>query len=337
MLSEFVAPPSSIDRDYVVHQPLPEAAAGRDLRITATVAAPGPIERVTLVAYLPRSPAEADARPRPNPRQQPGGGFTPGIGSPESLQPTEFPMQPDGLKYSVTLPGSELRAGPLRYFIVVWRGGESVTFPSEVAGQPTDWDFTGQPWKTRLGPATAPILLFNAATDESQITYQDRAIRYGLVPADQPGSLALRMLAERLDLGDHDESFRFFFKNHTAGRTADFATARHLVFYGRSGDERPCPVQIAVVTSDGAAYGARITVGPEYGRHDIAVDALAPVPSPNIPYGYPVFLRHWYAPADPAPLDLTRAESILVSIGPGLSADELAHRHEVDIQRIWAE
>jgi hypothetical protein len=49
-LGEFVAPPPSLDKTYVLHRPIVEASAGRDLRIAATIASPKPVEKVELVA-----------------------------------------------------------------------------------------------------------------------------------------------------------------------------------------------------------------------------------------------------------------------------------------------
>ena len=70
-----------------------------------------------------------------------------------------------GFQYSVEIPGDQLRAGTLGYHITVTAGSAAETFPSLIAGHPTDWDFYGNPWTTRIVPRGAPILLFDAAAD----------------------------------------------------------------------------------------------------------------------------------------------------------------------------
>jgi hypothetical protein len=71
-LKEFVAPEASVDRTYVVHQPIVEATAGRNLRLNATVVSPREVKKVQLVAYLQEPPAQTD-RPEPGQHVQPAG------------------------------------------------------------------------------------------------------------------------------------------------------------------------------------------------------------------------------------------------------------------------
>ncbi|HEX3730603.1 MAG TPA: hypothetical protein VHV47_12410 [Opitutaceae bacterium] len=326
-LKEFVAPPASADRAYVVHEVLPEASAGRDLRLKATVIGPEANPRVTLVAYLPRDPAPP---PPENPRQQPGGS------GPPPPPPVALAMAPSGLDYSVVISGGKIRPGTLRYFILVQNSARTTTFPSQFPGRPTDWDFFGAAWQTRIVAAGSPVLLFDAAADSERITYQVRERHYRIVPADQPGSSALEMTAPELDRGEHDESFRFFFAHQTAGRSSDLAAGRTLVLCGRSATGAACPMQLALVTADGIAYGATVSVGPGFGRYSVPVSALAQVRSPNIPHGYPVFLHFWSS-APPTPLVLGRAESVLVSIGPGMAPAAYPQEHRIEIERIWLE
>jgi hypothetical protein len=337
-LKEFVAPPASLERTTVLHTPIVEATEHRSLRVAATIASPQPVIQATLIAYLPRSGGPAEPRPRPGQRLQPGGGFFPGLGAPESDGPRAFAMNRiAGLEFAADIPADQVHSGTLRYFIVVRGPAGPTTFPPDTSGLPSDWDFYGKPWEARIVRAGAPILLFDAARDADQITAQSRESRYPLVPSDQPGSSALDFTARGLDQGEHDESFRFFFKDKIADRRWDLGTAGKIVLYGRSATDAPCLLQVALVTADGIAYGGLVTVRPECGRYAVPIGALAKVRSPNIPHGYPVFLRYWSSIRAAIPLDLTRIESVLVSIGPGLSPAEYAAAHGVQIERIWLE
>ena len=336
-LGEFVAPPSSVDRPYVVHAPSVEATEGDAVTIHAIVTTPSPSPKVTLVAFAPSGEDPRPARIEPGKRRQPGGGFIPGPGAPGSQGPLILPMTGDGLDYSAVIPGDRLHPGTLRYFIVVEAGGAVLTFPSEFPGRPGDWDFYGSPWEMRIVARGAPILLFDAAKDTPGLTFDSREQRGRIVPSDQPGSSALRFLAWDLDLGEHDVSIRSFFKDRTGERLADVPAPRRLVLYGRTASGTPGKVQLALVTSEGFAYGAVLDVGGASGRYSVPLSDLAPVRSPNIPHGYPVFLRYWSEPGPSVPLDLRTAESLLISLGPGLTPAERAHPAGVEIERVWLE
>ena len=108
------------------------------------------------------------------------------------------------------------------------------TFPSQIAGHPTDWDFYGNSWTTRIVPKGSPILLFDAVADAENITADHRDIHYDLLPSDRPGTSAMAVDVQGLDEGEHDHSFRFYFKNKVNGRSGELAAAGRIVVFGRS-------------------------------------------------------------------------------------------------------
>jgi hypothetical protein len=335
-LGEIVAPPPSLDQTYVLHQPIVEATAGRNLRVTATVASPVPPQKVTLVAYPPPSREPQVVPTGPTPRVQPGGNNGPGVAPVDTGGAQSFDMQrQDGFDYSAEIPGKLLQPGTLRYEIAVLGPGGYTTFPAQVNAFPTDWDFYGEPWHARIVPAGAPILVFDAAADAQKLTADHRNAPSSIVPSERPGTSAVEVLADALSEGEHDYSVRYFFKDTIRGRESELATAREIVVYGASATDKPCPVQLALVTADGIAYGAVVTVQPQFGAYSVPVSALKPVRAPNIPHGYPVFIPFWSAPASAVALDLRRAESVLISIGPGLAPADRAGPHGLRIERIW--
>lgn len=338
-LSEFAAPPASLDRTYVLHTPLVEATADRKLRVTAAVASPNTIEKVELVVYPPRTAAPSDQRPEAARRVQPGGDNTPGTGLRVDSGARYFEMQrgASALEYFADIPAEAMRPGNLRYHIVVKGSGGYTTFPSMIDARPTDWEFYGEGWGVRVVPIKAPILLFDATKDARLITANDRGANYEIVPSDRPGTSAMKMLASALTEGEHDHSFRFFFVDKIRGRGADLGAMDRLVLYGRSATDRPCTLQLALITTDGSAYGAALTVQPQHGAYSVPLTALHPHRAPNIPHGYPVFIPFWSSSRTGVSLDMNRAESVLVSIGPGLSSNERSDAHGVHIERIWME
>jgi hypothetical protein len=322
VIKEFVAPEASVDRTYVVHQPYLEATDGTGLRLSATVLSPGAIKEVRLTVFPPKAPGsipEGDGVAG----GQPGRGNGPGPRHAENG--------------NSKIPSELITRGNLRYFISV-RGPDGFeSFPSLSPGLPTEWDFIGAPWVTRVVPASAPVLIFEAASNISQVTADKRDQNYEIVPSDRPGTAAMAVTTQDLNGAEKDYSFRFYFKEKIAGRISDFRTKSRIVVYGRSGTDKPQQTQIALVTSDGASFGASIVLGPRFEAHSVPVSSLHKVPSPNIPHGYPVFIKFW-SPTDPkSSLDLGTAEAVLVSMGPGLGAGELAGPHSLEIERIWME
>jgi len=338
VLKEFAAPPASIDKTYVLHQPVGEATAGENLHLTATIVCPDVVENVELVAYPPQLPVRSDRRVPVDFRAQPGAGNAPGTGTDGNENPRIFQMNRlSGFQYFVEIPGSQLRPGTLRYHIVVKGSKGSITFPAEQPERPTDWDFYGEGWSTRIVSADAPILLFDAAVDTKKITADHRDVRLDLEPSDQPGTSAVAFVTHDLDEPEHDSSFRFYFKDKIAGRTARLGAAHNIVLYGKSATDQPCPLQLALVTSDGIAYGGIVTVQPIHGTYTLPISALKKVRSPNIPHGYPVFIHFWSSIAADIDFDVSRVESVLVSVGPGIPPAEYGGAHGVNVERIWLE
>ena len=335
-LQEFVAPPPSIDKTYVLHEPVIEATAGESLTVNATIVSPSPVESVEIYADLPK-PRTIDPDNAAG-RNQPGRGNTPGPGPEPDGRSQHFAMaRVSGLMYTAEIPAARLHPGNLRYHITVKGPTGYTTFPSGLASRPTDWDFYGEGWKTRVLPSGSPILLFDASADATKITADHRDVMPEIVVSDRPGTSALAFVADDLKRNEHDWSLRFFFKEKVSRRKSNLSNMGKLVFYGRSTTDKPCPLQLALITADGLAYGATITVQPVNNAYSVPIASLHNVRAPNIPHGFPVFLDFWSDFKRDVPLDVNRAESVLVSIGPGVPPEEYDRVHGVAIERIWLE
>jgi hypothetical protein len=296
------------------------------------------VKKVEVIAFGPRV-ATPPALTQPPARAMPGGGNTPGPGAvPYRETGVVFAMTAtDGFEYSAEVPVDLLATGALRYHIALYTQSGVQTFPSGLAGVPADWDFYGDPWQTRVVPADAPILLFDAAVDASNVTSDFRDVRYELVPSERPGTHAMEVGVPNLERAEHDHSFRCFFKPKIQGRAAELRGRQNLVCFARSTGDRPIPLQLALVTADGVAYGGIIIVTPKHGTFIIPISALKQVRTPNIPHGYPTFIPFWSKVDADIPLDLNRIEAVLVSLGPGVSPSDYASPHGVQIERIWLE
>ncbi|EDY82631.1 hypothetical protein VDG1235_2254 [Verrucomicrobiia bacterium DG1235] len=335
-LGEYVAPPASIDKTYILHEPLVEVVTDRDLSVKATIVSNKAIAGVQLVAYLPEPPYVPEPVVANPARQQPGGGNTPGVGTRNTGGATAYEMKHvSGFEYVAVIPAEELHSGAVRYHIVVDEAGAKRSFPSEMKGVPTDWSFYGDGWLARLVDSKDPVLLFEAEEDHGGLTGNGRYARYPLVASERQGTDAIEVVARDLQRDKFDHSLRFYFKDKIAPRIQDLGATSQLRFFGKSATGEPSKVQLALITEDGIAYGAQVAVSPEHGVVSIPLDSLQQVRAPNIPHGYPVYIDFWSSVEESIPLEIERVECVLISIGPGISEEEAKEPQGVQIERIW--
>lgn len=134
-LGEFVAPKPSDLGPQVRHTAPAQAAAGRPLRIAATISGLAPTDSVFLVAqhyYGPTCTLPMTTR------------------SYDTLE--------------ATVPADLLYPGQLRYWLVLREGAQSLTFPGGFSGQPRDWDYAhAEHYEVPIVAAGTPLPLFQAA------------------------------------------------------------------------------------------------------------------------------------------------------------------------------
>ena len=317
-LGEFTAPASSVKKTYVLHQPIPEATASQPLTLTAVVVSKDEPDSVT--AYVT------------------GAGLW--------REKVNLARQ-DGYTYAATLPARFLGEGRLHYYLTVTEKGVTHTFPAGSENAPTDWDFYGDaPYEVRVVSKSTPITLFNAGTDADQLI-RPYIRGTGLMPTGEPGQDELRVNVAKLAVTDpedknaspiYDYSMRYNFAPKLAGRRADLEAVKTLVFHGRSLNDKPCPVQLALISRDGSVYGSTVVIEPKLGRYSLPVNQLKPVRYVSLPRPYPSFLPYFIdTNANATRLNLADVEAIQFSIGPGISPAQLGEKHGLGIVRVTLE
>jgi hypothetical protein len=311
-LHEFAATPTTVKKTYVVHQPLTTITEGKDYEVRATV--------------LGRSMPEAvEAH----------------IWHPGWRGTQVVPMtRTRNYQYSAKLPKAR---GFYRYFIVVREGGKARTFPPDEEGDPRDWDFSQRtPYEVPIIPAGEPICIFNASHDVSQLsrTWLPGA---GLEPHADGSELIIPV--KQLFTKDEenpqapviaDYSMRYYFGSKIAGRKEELASRTKLVFRGRSVG-KPTPIQVALITRQGQAYGATITLQPSKSEYTVSLSDLKPVKLVTLPRPYPTFLPYYFEGGPGPTFNLAEVETLQLSIGPGLSEAESKNPQTLVIRSIWLE
>lgn len=316
-LKEFSAPQTTLKRTVVLHTPVSEITASKEHVITATIASPGISTSVEL--------------------------FVAGAAGRSEFIKME---SNNGYDFTATIPARLVNAGFLSYhFVVQDKSGKFYTYPSELEGRPWSWDFyDDNPYKIRVVPATNPIHLFTATTDSEQLLRQ--WIRTSsLMPLTEQGRAELQINVEKLFTADpenvngekiYDYSCRYFFGNKITGRIGDAVFKQKIVLKGRSLNDKDCLIQVALITPDGSAFGGLISVKPGAGDYELTIRDLKPVKLVTLPRPYPTFLPYYFKGSGEK-LDMSKIESLQISIGPGIPEAELQNKHGIAIESVRLE
>jgi hypothetical protein len=315
-LTAFVAPKTTVDKTYLVHEAVPTLNEGRKLEISAEIVSNKPVEKV-----------EAWFRN--------GNTY-------ESVQL----QHKEAYNYGAIVPEKLLKNGFLEYQIIVTTSEGTNTYPGGQKGNPGEWDFDpDEPYKIRVVAPESPVYLFNALEDSDKIVARWLPT-LNTVPAAHPGEAEFRVNVENLFEVDpenteaepvYDYSFRYNFNRKVAGREEALEEKKHLIFKGKSLNSKPVKLQVAVVMDKGRSFGKVIELQPEIQEYEIALSELQPVRTVTLPRPYPSFLPHYLEHDIQEEFDIEDAESLQFSIGPNLSESEQQEQHGVGIVSVRLE
>ncbi len=318
-INEFSAPPANVDQTFLLHHPLYQVPAGQPHTIRATVVTPNAMPTSVELFYQGRGYWQQRLR-----------------------------MERTGpYQYEASIPDSMVNAGFLDYHIVVRENERSITFPEKIPSYPWDWDFYGNdPYPVKVAETTAPIYPFDHIKDAD--LFSRRWIRGSgyLMPGKDPNRAALEINVDQLFEVDpenpeaapiYDYSMRFAFSDKIKGRIKELPEKKKLIFRGRSLNDKPCKLQIALVDHQGIAYGAVMVVQPDQYEYEIDLDQLKKVKLVTLPRPYPTFLPYYFEEGQTAPFKIRNIESLQLSIGPEIPEKELKDRHGILIESVRIE
>lgn len=313
-LGEFHAPPATVDRTYLVHQPAASAPAGGALLIRAQVISPEPIVKVQVF----------------------GGGGRP------------IEMQENGsFTYEATVPADRVHQGLLQYYLVVQTEKETITFPSGKKGTPFQWDFYDRrPYQVRVNGPEQPIFLFDAEDDAAGLSTSRWLNTLRLVPLAVPHQSEYQVNVDQLFQPDNenlkgpeiqDYSIRHYLNPKISTLRDQLKGREKLVLSARSLNDKPAVLQIALTDSDGNSYGKSIRLSPELKEYTIPIRELRAVPTVILPRPYPTFLPYYFSAGKATGLKIETIESVQFSLGPGTPAKELHTPQGVALVSLWLE
>ena len=311
LLKDFYAPNTNVKNNWLRHKAASETTELKPLTVTAQFITPEKPKQIQLVGYA---------------------GFK---------RFTIDMLNTKGYNYSATIPAENLTKGFLNYNIIVnKKENEYKTYPSGMEGRPFDWDvYDRSTYKVRVVPESNPIYLFDAATDSELLIKQwNRSLK--LVPTENLGEAEYQVNVEKLLIHDnenldakplYDYSFKHFIIDKIKNRRHDLESKDVLILKGRSLNDKPCKLQIALVMDDGASYGATIEIGVATQDYKISLSDLKQVKTITLPRPYPGFLPYFLEHDLQGEFDISRAESLQFSIGPGIPEKELEEKQGLGI------
>lgn len=315
-LKEFVAPATTLKKTYVIHSPLNEISSGQLLNIEASVISVKEPESVKLFVYT---------------------GFRPEIFSMERSH---------GYTYVATIPESLVREGFLRYYISVEEKDATHTYPSDAEGLPVEWDFyNDRSFEVPVVSAGNSLYIFNAMTDADELS---REWRRGsvLMPGGEPNKAELIVNPEKLYAADaenmlgekiFDYSLRYHFGKKIKGRTNELPNFDKIVLKGKALNNKSCKVQVALVTKQGTAFGGTMVVDTVSHDYSLLLSDFKKIKLVSLPRPYPTFLPYFFDDRSDAVFDIRDAETIQISIGPGIHEQELQMKHGLSIESVRLE
>jgi hypothetical protein len=134
-----------------------------------------------------------------------------------------------------------------------------------------------------------------------------------------------------------DYSLRYNFRNKTAAKPGALKNAKKLIVHGNSMQGQSLKIQVALITKSGATYGGLVELGSAAGDYALNLSELKPVRMVTLPRPYPTFLSYYFEPGKTIPFNIDEAETIQISVGPGLSESELQQKQEFQIESIRIE
>lgn len=236
-----------------------------------------------------------------------------------------------GYEYAAIVAADKIKMGYIQYYIVVIEDNSITTFPGAVSKDPSAWDYYGsESYHVPVVAASSPLYLFDAVQDADEVSREWRRGNQ-LLPSAENNKAELLIKVPTLFTKDgenpaakqpDDYSLRYCFLKKTEGRTTELSNKTKLIIRARSVGKNKTPLQIALVTKYGLAYGGMVELNETTGDYTISISSLKQVNLVTLPRPYPGFLNYYFQPASIIPFKLSEIESIQISLGPLISSSE---------------
>ncbi|MFY9242239.1 MAG: hypothetical protein WAO74_04355 [Polaribacter sp.] len=317
-LNDFFAPKTTVDKTWYTHNAKVEVSENLEIELSAQIVSNKKIKEVTVFGYNSYNQYFNVKMELKNP-----------------------------YNYVAKISSEYVKQGFINYNIVLKTvDEEQITYPSGKEGNLYDWDFYArEPYKIAVVANTNPIYLFDAITDADFLVKQWKRT-FKLVPTDKKNEAEYQMSLDQLFSPDnenlnaipiYDYSFKHFVSKQFNERKIDLKDKKELVFYGRSLQNKPVKLQIALVLKDGSSFGKVIEINSKMDTYKISLSDLNPVKTVTLPRPYPSFLPYFFEHENNSTFNIMKVESVQFSIGPELTKKEQLGEHGLGFVKLWLE
>lgn len=244
----------------------------------------------------------------------------------------EYPFtKKDGFNYEAIIPGNLVKEGEFKFEILWNEGGSKKRFPEK--GEQIR-SIKNSNKEISLLDDRVSVWAFhrewvNDSTLNSRIHEKSRVLDVYL------GNMIRTDPENPKGVQHADYSINLPLFPYLQGRRSDLPLKKTLVVEVASAEE--FPVQIGLVQSDGSMVAQLIKTEKGMKTYRIPLESLEPADQPILPRPYPTFLPYYFPKVDSAVCQPGLLESLMISFGPGMTADQWPLKHHWTIGKIWLE
>ncbi|MCI1778697.1 MAG: cellulase family glycosylhydrolase [Bacteroidales bacterium] len=291
-LGEFAAPGDNADLIYVSDNSDVSYPAGRDIKIRASVCAP----------FVPDSVVIYDG----------GASFW-------NLNNFHSKMKKTGAyDYEAIVPSSHVKGfSSYDYYITVYGGGGTVSFPGASKGAPFDWDFAKkEKYTVSIVSPEDPLILVSAYRDRDSLeVLSGRGYGYDVkikaLFREPAGKNGVSYYCDPLGIPE-----KFFFRMYVGYRLKGLRSLLYgsEMLYLDIGKARGIDsLSVGLVSKNGSTYSKIIDLKKAGGIIKIPLDSLSPTATDLIPAQYPGFMRKTFLFDDCPPFDAGMTDAVVLS------------------------
>lgn len=252
----------------------------------------------------------------------------------------------NGFSYRTVIPAENLSEGIGRYYLSVKTVSDTISFPGDIQGQPSDWDFPWErPYQITLFDKNAPYFLFEPEKNWSDLRYRYWPDRLHLVPYNSRGESHLKLEINQLHKNDpenpdgpviEDYTLHYFLDDLIREDSLLLQNKTQLKFE-LANPSQDVSLQIALVDNKGTAFGKKIPVRKNLEIISVSLAELGIVKTVVMPRPYPTFLPYYFQHSMDHSLNLTEIQRVQLSIGPPTRDAQSEGTHKIVLGKIWLE
>lgn len=312
-IGEYEAIEATSDQIQVRHEPVRNVDAAQPLTIRATVAGLAPDDTVRVIGY------------------------------PYAGQGFDIVMEESSaFQYEAEIPADYLQPGYIYYWISVNGEDGQLTWPGAHEGNPYAWNYYHDDrWELLVAGHDTPVELFNAGKDYSEINYafrtwQHRHYERSLVPAGEPGKMAVQVKTDQLhERRDEALGFSAYTADNLKGRIASAKHTNNLVINGRKLDGSSGEIKVILKLKDATSFSASLSLTDRFESHTLSLEDLERDSFMLLPRPYPGFMAFLFQSEETGDLRPEEIEDIQFLIeSEGLAAEDDV-KAGFEIQSVW--